>query len=215
MKNDETKFPSTDISAARIEEANNLHKQFVKIMKKGAQYAFEIGTILFDIQLRDEEASYSWPEWCENNLIFDVSTANKYLRIYNNFKDNPKLLADQTITGALKLLSSPQKEKEELTQYGQTDKRPETSWEQYFEIPPLGRKVTLNNYRFEQPNAHELYLIRRGLDYPVKIVEVLAPGSDDGQLKTAHKGMMENVQIALETYFQEVERIESLQGGKK
>ncbi len=214
MGNELAKSPSTDLSAAKIDEVNNLHMKFLKTMKKGAQYAFEIGAILHDIWGR-LDVNDSWPEWCKANLDFDVSTANRYLRVYDNFKDNPGLLADQTISGALKLLSSPPKEKETLTIYGDADKRPETSWEQYFELPPLGRKVKLNNYRFEQPNPHELYLIRRGLNYPVKIAEVHASGSDDGLLKTAYQGMMENVQVALETYYQEVERLETLHGGKK
>lgn len=214
MGNDESKFPSTDISAARIEEVNKLHVTLLKTLKKAALYAFKIGKELRDIWGRLDEYD-SWPEWCKNNLVFTVKTANNYLRIYENYKDNPNLLTDQTITDTLKLLSSPRKEKETLTIYGDADKRPETSWEQYFELPPLGRKVKLNNYRFEQPNPHELYLIRRGLNYPVKIAEVHASGSDDGLLKTAYQGMMENVQVALETYYQEVERLETLHGGKK
>jgi len=204
----------TDISAARIEEVNNLHRRFVKILTKGALTAFEIGKILRDIWGR-LDAHDSWAQWCGDNLAFDVSTANRYMRVYENFKDNPKLLCGQTIAGALKLLSASQKESGEVTRYGDEEKRPETPWERYFELPPLGRKVKLDNYRFEQPNSRELYLIRRGLNYPVLIAEVLASGSDDGRLKTAHRGMMENIQVALETYYQDVERVEALQEKQK
>jgi hypothetical protein len=211
---EQKEFAPADISASRIAEINRMHKNFVKTLKKGAVTAFEIGKALCDIWGR-LDASDSWPQWCKENLAFDGSTANKYLRIYENFKDNPKLLHGQTMTGTLKLLSAPQKEETEVTRYGDDEKRRETPWEQYFELPPLGRKVKLKNHRFEQPNAHELYLIRRGFNYPVKIADVLAPGSDDGRLKTAHRGMMENVQVALETYFQEIERIEELQEAKK
>ena len=204
---------STDISAARVTEVNNLHKRFVRIMKKGAFAAFEIGKILRDIWDRID-AHESWPGWCKDNLTFDVRTANTYLRIYENFKDNPKLLSGHTITGALKLLSAPQNEKQEAKEESLKEKY-ETPWEQYFEAPPLSRKVKLNNHRFEIPNSRELYLIRRGFNYPVRIAEVLAPGSDDSRLKSAYRGMMENVQVALEMYFQEIERIESLQEKKK
>ena len=204
----------TDISAAKIAEINHLHKQFIGHLKKGAMTAFSIGKKLRDIWERLDEYD-SWPQWCRDNLAFDVGTANRYLRIYENYKDNPKLLQGQTITGALKQLCAPQKEKAEVTVYGDSEKRPESSWERFFEVPPLGRKVKLLNHRFEQPNPHELYLIRRGYDFPVKIADVLAPGSEDDQLKTAHQGMMESIQISLETYFQEVERVEALQGSKK
>jgi hypothetical protein len=47
------------------------------------------------------------------------------------------------------------------------------------------------------------------LNYPVKIAEVLAP--EDKRLKTAHRGMLESVQAALERYYQEVERVEALE----
>jgi len=209
---EQTKSVPTDISVSRADEVKTLYRKFLFTMKKGAKYAFEMGGILRDIWGR-LDCCDSWPQWCKDNLPFDVSTANRFLRVYENFKDNPKLLEGQTVNGALKLLSAPRKEDVQAAVYGDDEKRPETPWEQYFELPPLGRKVKLKNHRFEQPNAHELYLIRRGFNYPVKIADVLAPGSEDERLKTAHQGMMENVQVALETYFQEIERIEELQGG--
>ena len=210
----QTESAATDISVSRVDEANALYRKFISAMIKGAKYAFEIGKILHDIWGR-LDAHDSWPQWCKANLTFDISTANRFLRVYENFKDNPKLLTGLTINGALKLLSAPQKETGETARYGDDAKRPETPWKRYFELPPLGRNVKLKNYRFEQPNAHELYLVRRGLNYPVKIADVLAPGSDDNRLKTARQGMMENIQVALETYFQEIERIEALQEGHK
>jgi hypothetical protein len=207
----------TDLSAARAAEVNNLHKKFVSAMRKGAQIAFEIGKHLRDIW-GSLDANASWPEWCGQNLAFDVSTANKYLRIYENFKDNPKLLNGQTMSGALKLLAAPKEEKQKTVEYGGEEKY-KTPWERYFELPPLSRKAELINHRFEIPNNHELYLVRRGFDYPVKIAEVLAPGAEDDRLKTAHRGMLEGIQIALEMYYQEVERLEAIvkttEGGKK
>jgi hypothetical protein len=200
--------PPTDISAARIGVVNGLHKRFVSTLKKGALIAFEIGKNLRDIWERLDAAD-SWPQWCKENLVFDVSTANKYLRIYENFKDNPKMLTGYTINGALKLLSAPKKEEGEQEEYGSEDKRPETPWEQYFELPPLSRKVKLDDHRFEIPNSHEVWLIRRGFNYPIKIAEVLAP--EDKRLKSAHQGMLENIQASLEMYYQEVERIEKLE----
>jgi hypothetical protein len=89
-----------------VGNANSSYKEFTFAMKKGAAYAFEAGKILNEIwgQL---DARDSWPDWCREHLPFDVSTANRYLRIYENFKDNPRALAGLTASGALKLLSSP------------------------------------------------------------------------------------------------------------
>jgi hypothetical protein len=196
------------ISPDKIDAVNALHKKFMSAMKKGAALAFEIGKRLRKMwgQL---DAHDSWPDWCRERLAFDASTANRYLRIYENFKDNPRELAGMTASGALKLLSSPKRETLKIEDYGGAGRQQELPWERYFELPPLSREVKLDNHRFEVPNSHEVYLIRRGLNYPVKIAEVLAP--EDKRLKTAHRGMLENVQAALERYYQEVERLEALE----
>jgi hypothetical protein len=199
---------STDISAARIDEINKLHKEFVKVAKKGAITAFKIGKILRDVWDR-LDGNTSWPQWCENNLAFDASTANKYMRIYDSFKDTPKLLAEYSVSGILKSLSNPQKENHGQVEYGGSDKQFEFPWEYAFEKPPLS-KAKLENYRFEIPSNHDIYLIRRGFNAPIKIVDLLLPDPDEN-LKTVYKGMLENVQAALEIYYQEVERIEALQ----
>jgi len=197
-----------EISIAKIVEINKLHEQFLKFLKKGAMTAFEIGKTLREIS--DRLDSYdSWPQWCRDNLAFDVGTANRYLRIYDNFKGNPSLLSGQTISGALKLLSAPQKEPQGAVEYGNPDKQFLFPWEASFEKPPLS-KAKLKNYRFEIPGNHDVYLIRRGFNAPIKIIDLLTPEPEEN-LKTAYQGMMENIQVALEMYFQEVERIESLQ----
>jgi hypothetical protein len=202
----------TDISAARISEVNNLHKKFESAIKKGAQTAFDIGKILTEIRER-LDAYASWPQWCGDNLAFDTSTANRYLRVYDNFKDNPKKIVGHTIDGVLKLLSSSREEKRPRIEYGNPDMQYEFPWEVSFEKPPIS-KAKLKNYRFETPGNHDIYLIRRGFNAPIKIVDLLLPEPDEN-LKTVYKGMMENIQASLEMYFQEVERIEELQEKKK
>ena len=197
----------TDISAARIEGVNALHKKFISTMKKGALLAFEIGKTLREIWERLDGYD-SWPQWCGDNLVFDLSTANRYMRVYDNFKDNPALLCNQTISGALKLISAPQDEKPGRVEYGNPDKQYEFPWEYSFEKPPLS-KAKLNNYRFEIPNNHDVYLIRRGFNAPLKIVDLILSDPEEN-LKTAYQGMLENIQSSLEMYFQEVERIEAL-----
>jgi hypothetical protein len=179
-------------------------------MAKGAALAFELGKILRDIWGR-MDASESWPQFVEANFIFTANTANRYIRVYENYKDNPKVLKDLTFTGALQLLSAPKRDPPKTEEQENPDRQQGLPWERYFELPPLSRDVRLTNHRFELPNEHEVYLIRRGLNYPVKIADVLVP--EDKRLKTAHRGMLENVQAALERYYAEVERIEALEAG--
>ena len=144
-----------EISPEAVGDINALHKKFMSAMKKGAALAFEIGKRLREIWGR-LEARDSWPDWCREHLAFDVSTAGRYLRVYENFKDNPGALAGLTASGALKLLCAPKREALRAEAYGAEDKQPELPWERYFELPPLSREVKLNNYRFEVPNDHEV-----------------------------------------------------------
>jgi hypothetical protein len=196
----------------RVEEINALYRKFILTIKKGALLAFGIGEKLKETWDLLGPAD-SWPQWCRDNLDFGVSTANRYLRIYENFRDRPKELAGLTADAALKQLSAPRDKTPKASECETAGGQQELPWERYFELPPLSREVKLSNHRFEIPNSHELYLIRRGLGYPVKIAEVLAP--EDRRLKTAHRGMLEEVQAALERYYQEVERIEALEGQAK
>ena len=57
-------------------------------------------------------------------------------------------------------------------------------------------------------------MIRRGFNFPLKIADVVVPGADNSDLKTAHQGMMEGIQVVIETYYQEIERIEEIRGMK-
>jgi hypothetical protein len=197
-----------EIAPDKIEAINSLYKKFIFTMKKGAALAFEIGKMLREIW--DQMDAYdSWPAWCREHLSFSMGTANRCLRIYENFKDDLGALAGLTASGALKLLSAPRREALQAEGDENPDRQPDLPWERYFELPPLTRDVKLVNHRFEVPNSHEVYLIRRGLNYPVKIAEVLAP--EDRRLNTAHRGMLEGVQAALERYYQELERIEALE----
>jgi hypothetical protein len=208
----ETQTPArvpADVPADKIKAVNGLHKRFVSAMRKGALLAFEAGKILKELR-EGLEAADSWPDFCRENPAFDAGTANRYLRVYKNFKDNPKALTGQTVTGTLKLLSAPREEPPGEEEGGEPEGvQPELPWERYFELPPLSREAKLKNYRFDIIGGHEVYLIRRGFSYPIKIAEVLA--AEDKRLKTAHRGMLENVQAALELYYQEVERIEGLE----
>lgn len=73
-------------------------------MKKETAYAFEIGKCLREIW-GQQDVCTSWPQWCREHLPFNVGTANRYLRLYENFKDNPKTLEGLTTAAALKQLA--------------------------------------------------------------------------------------------------------------
>jgi hypothetical protein len=198
-------LPATDISAARIKEACKLHVKFVSAAKKCARIAFELGNILWDIRGR-LQAEVSWPEFVRDNFPFTPQAANGYLRVYENFRDNPGLLEEQSVSGALKSLSSPRSEKQGPVEYGKAGRQPELPWETIFAKPPVSG-AALRNYRFERPDNHSVYLIRRGLDYPVKVVNLLTDDPPDA-LRFSYESMTKTIQSALELYYQEVEKQE-------
>jgi hypothetical protein len=190
-----------------IERANALHKKFTSTLKKGASFAFEIGKILKGIY-ENRPATESWPQYVAEHFSFSYQTASTYIRVYENFKDNPKLLAKQTISGALKLLSAPPKEKRGPVEYGSPGQQLELPWETIFSKPPVSN-AKLKNHRFECIGAHDIYLIQRGLNFPVKVVDLLTDDPSE-HLKAPYQGMLDSMQAALELYFAEVERLEAL-----
>jgi len=190
-----------------IEKANALHKKFTGALKKGAAFAFEIGQTLKTLYGR-LPATASWPKYVEEHFSFSYHTASAYIRVYENFKDNPKLLAEQTISGALKLLGAAPKEKCGPVEYGGSGKQLELPWEAIFSKPPLS-KAKLKNHRFECIGGHDIYLVQRGLNFPVKVVDLLTDDPSE-HLKAPYQGMLEGIQTALELYYAEVERLEAL-----
>ena len=185
-------------------------------IRSTATIAYYMGQRL--VAMKAEMKHGKFLAWLEEKFPLSRSAAYNYMSFYERCKSiNFIDMEGFTIKEAQAVLEAagiiePKKPKESrpvITHYGD-DERRKLAWEQCFELPPLNPKVKLKNHRFEQPNAHEIYLIRRDFNYPVKIADVLAPGSDDGRLKTAHQGMMEGIQKVLELYFQEIERIEEL-----
>jgi hypothetical protein len=196
--------PPTDLSAARIAEVNALHKKFVSSLQKGAKTAFQAGAILREMcgQL---PAEVSWPGFVRENFCFTVQTANAYIRVYEGFKDNPGLLEKQTISGALEYLGKPRRDRGRI-EYGNPSKQLEFDLETVFAKPPVA-KIKLENHRFECPDRRSLWLVRRGLNYPVKFLDLFTNPPEDG-LRFPYDAMMKSLQGAVEMYYAEVERIE-------
>jgi hypothetical protein len=182
------------------------------MVKITAGFACYIGCRLVAIKAELERGEFL--AWIDKVFPFSQRTARRYMKLYKHFKENSANFAQLEtlkLTEALRQAGIIEPKEKNLLQFepeGDPDQQRELPWEEYFELPPLSRDVKLKDHRFEIPNSHEIYLIRRGIDYPIKIAEVLAP--EDKRLRTVHRGMMEAVQSAIERYYQELERIEAL-----
>jgi hypothetical protein len=200
-----------EVETNLVEKINDRYKQFLLSMKKGARLAFELGKMLRELYGK-LPATASWPAYVKERFCFTPHTAATYIRVYENYKDNPKALADQTISGALKLLSAPPPVKRGPIEYGGPGKQLELPWEAVFSKPPVSG-VSLKDHRFECVGNHEVYLVKRELNFPVKVVDLIV-GEPDEHLKAPYRGMMEAIQGALEQYHAEVERLEEINKSK-
>jgi hypothetical protein len=193
------------VATSAIEKINALHRECLAAFKKGAKRAFEIGNLLFDLQ-KDLYLGESWPQYVKEHFCFGVSMANTYIRVYLHYRDDPKALVDMTIRGALNTISKPPPLPPGPVVYGNPGKQLEFDWEASFLKPPVS-KVKLENYRFECPDARSLWLVRRGIPVPEKIMD-LRLDKPQGELKFHYAEMMRAVQGAVEQYYLHVEKTE-------
>lgn len=144
----------------------------------------------------------------EETFGIEMRKINTGVKIYKHFVTNPGLMDDLSISEALRLIDyrdkKEQKERERLT-YQTQEGQPEFSWEDFFDIPPVA-KVALEQFRLTCPNEHEVYLVERGQNYPVKVVELYTLSPDSSTLKLAHKEMLKNVQASVEKYYAQYEK---------
>ncbi len=142
--------------------------------------------------------------------IFKISMRkiNLGLKIYKHFNDNPALMEGLSVYEALKMIDfrerSEKKERVILT-YHEENGQQEFSWEDFFDIPPVA-KVKLEKFRLTCPNNHELYLIEKGQNYPIKIVDLYTGQPESSTLKLAHQEMVKNVQASIEKYYAQYEK---------
>jgi hypothetical protein len=189
-----------------IEKINKNHRESFAAFKKGARLAFENGNLLLELQQKDLSFGEPWEQYVKENFCFSVRQANTYIRVYLHYKDDPKLLVDMTIQGALNAISRPPPLPAGPVVYGTPDKQLEFDWEASFNKPTVS-KVKLENYRFECPDTRSLWLVRRGIPVPEKIMD-LRLDKPQGELKFHYDEMMRAVQGAVEQYYLHVEKTE-------
>jgi hypothetical protein len=158
--------------------------------------------MLFELQ----EGLYigdSWTQYVQEHFCFSVQQASTYVRVYLHYKDDPGALVDMTIRGALEKISKPAPLPPGPVVYGNPDKQLEFDWEASFKKPTVS-KVKLENYRFECPDLKSLWLVRRGIPVPEKILD-LRLDKPQGELKFHYDEMMRAVQGAVEQYYLHIE----------
>jgi hypothetical protein len=202
-----------DLSAGAVREVNALHKKFIASMKKSAMIAFEIGQLLYTIR-RNADASLPWIQFVKENFDFSYNTANNYIRTFEFFKEDPKLLEDKGKTEAYALagLAGVKAEKDGEEKPSRIkfagDEQPEFDYdiEALFAEPCISR-AKLKNYRVESfHETNRLWLISKsGAHIPVVQLYTTPP---QGLPDIEQKELLKNVQIAIEKYYERIEQYE-------
>lgn len=183
-----------------------------KLIKGAALQAFEIGGCLK--ALRERDPARTWNSLVEDVFPFSVKTANNYLKVYFKFRDNPEALEGKSKTEAyiesgVKGLIAEKKEAipgrlEAATLQEEID----FDIEQIFKMPCVS-KAKLENYRIETigKNGRIWMIDRSGMSMPVAQLYATPP---QGFPETEYNELFRNVQIALELYFEKIERYEKM-----
>lgn len=145
----------------------------------------------------------------------DAHKVSTSIKIYTTFKDNPDMLKSLTLKDAVKFIAGPKENENggrKSIAYGGDGSQPELDWEEAFMRKPLA-KVTLEDYRIDAPNSHELWIVKRGLKFPTKMLEVTLGDETDAGMKLAYDEFMKKTQMAAEEYLSAKEHFQKSTGG--
>ena len=94
-----------DALARRI---NASHQQFVEAVRHSLGHARQAGVLLLQAKEKVKAAGGSWEVWAQENCRFTLSTAQRYMRVADNYHRLRELVKDPgrlSLTRALRLLS--------------------------------------------------------------------------------------------------------------
>lgn len=196
----------------KAKEINKVHLKLFSLMKECALKVFNIGELLSEIKYTYKEINFK--DWIESNLAFSYTTANKYLKLYEYFYNNPDRLKELTIMEAYleagiafrKELPAPEDEDGKIITYGDDEKDgiDDEELRTVFKRKTVSG-ITLDNYRV-QAYQGELWGFRKGYGrFPVADLRIVKP---TGLPEIEWDEMHRNVQIAFESYFAKLEEYE-------
>lgn len=134
------------------------------------------------------------------------------MKIYQEFKDDPERLESLTVQECMRLIGEKEgegseKKKAEAIEYA-GDERREFDFEELFERQPLSR-VELNQYRVMVTGESEIWLVKKGLNVPMKIMDIFTGSANTPEISLAHKKLLHDVQSAAEEFYSVYERQEA------
>ena len=207
-----TRYKLTEDDVKIIQTIHKGHDSLLKTLGSAAWQAFKIGKLL--VVIREKDPASPWGQTVKDLFPFSITTANNYLKVYFKFRDNPKALEGMSKTEAyiesgVKGLIAEKKETipgrlETATLQEEID----FDIEQIFKMPCVS-KAKLENYRIETigKNGRIWMIDRSGMSMPVAQLYATPP---QGFPETEYNELFRNVQIALELYFEKIEKYEKM-----
>ena len=207
-----TRYKLTEYDVEIIQTIHNGHVSLLKTLGSAAWQAFKIGKLL--VVIREKDPASPWGQTVKDLFPFSITTANNYLKVYFKFRDNPEALEGMSKTEAyiesgVKGLIAEKKENIQGRLETETlQEEIDFDIEQIFKMPCVS-KAKLENYRIETigKNGRIWMIDRSGMSMPVAQLYATPP---QGFPETEYNELFRNVQIALELYFEKIEKYEKM-----
>lgn len=200
-----------DAIVASQKQINAIGKKVEGLIRNAAQLHFITGQKLR--QAQEEFINYrlvqTYKQIAEITGLPE-SRVKTAMKIYEQFKDNPEQLQSLTVQECMRLIGEKEageKKKTEAIEYAGDEQR-EFDFEELFNQQPLS-KVELNRYRVMVTGDSELWIVKRGLNVPMKIIDIFTGSSSVPAVSLAHKKLLHDVQSAAEEFYAVYERQEN------
>ena len=174
--------------------------------------AFAVGGFLTEMKSLIEHGKFL--KFIEGKFPFNRKTANKYMRLYEHFKDDPGDLKKFGLRQALiwagiikpKERKTPPLLPDEHYDYGDW-KMKDDLFSALFAVPPLNENAKLQKYRFRIEHG-EICIVEKNYNQLFPIASIVLFGEGDARLNSDHREVMQNIQRLLEKYYEKVEYIQ-------
>jgi hypothetical protein len=199
------------------DELTALHGVLTGLSQKTVIVVFALGKILAEVKAELPHGEFI--PWVESNCSFSQDSVNRYMRVYERYKDEPRrALAELSISEAyveagVKKLAAPEKdEADEIRAKGEADLgagMPKASeYRRIFEQATISG-VELKHHRVFPHTDGSLFVVRPETG-PLKVCDLFMDMSiQDPSYQDAIQEVHHNVQMALEVFYSKIEACET------
>jgi hypothetical protein len=175
--------------------------------------AFSVGERL--VILKEQLEHGKFLKYIEKEFTFSYSTATRYMRLFEHYKDDPAEMEKYGLTKALmnagiikpkEQKTTPYLEDEHFGEKKRTDELASVLME-LFEKPPSNPDAKIKNHRLTIM-GNQIYVIDKYYHNPFSLVQIDLPGQHDPRIKKHANWVREGVQKILEKYYEQIELCE-------